>query len=292
MQPSIRLCFSLSRETRHRSAYISTSFHVVEPMADVAADAGNAGAAIPASFLPKESLRLEKFEGNHSDRKYCASWIRRAQRIFGLLGYDDADWERKLFFASASLPNNKPAGRWYDSKTSTPATAFTSWDDFKVRFLARFGPTTADLNQWEQEFQRMIQTNQTVSDFAQSIDASRDVLASSDRVFDDVAVRQIFVAGLRPSVRQHVNSQIAVDNTVTYERCVEIACSHVDANLRTGGPRLQGMTGKDSNNKNKDQRSGKYCAYHKVTTHATEDCAVVRRLKAAGKWRGKPRPAN
>jgi hypothetical protein len=84
----------------------------------------------------------------------------------------------------------------------------------------------------------MIPTNQTLSDFAQSLDASRDVLTSSDRVFDDVAVRQILVAGLLPSVRQHVNSQIAVDNIVTYERCVELACSHVDANLSTGRPSL------------------------------------------------------
>jgi hypothetical protein len=61
----------------------------------------------------------------------------------------------------------------------------------------------------------MIQTNQTASDFAQAIHASRDVLFSCDGVFDDVAVRQILITGLRPSVRQHVNSQIAVDNTVT-----------------------------------------------------------------------------
>jgi hypothetical protein len=68
MQPRIRSHLSVSRETRHRSAYISVSFNVVEPIAGAAVDAGNAGAAIPASFLPKESLRLEKVEGNHSDR--------------------------------------------------------------------------------------------------------------------------------------------------------------------------------------------------------------------------------
>jgi hypothetical protein len=54
----------------------------------------------------------------------------------------------------------------------------------------------------------MTQTNQTVSEFVQSIDQARDVLASSDRVFEDLVVRQIFVAGVRSSVRQHINSQL------------------------------------------------------------------------------------
>jgi hypothetical protein len=241
-----------------------------------------------ASLLPKESLKLDRFDGLPKDRKFCASWIRRCERIHLLLGYTSADWEQKLAFASASLPTTSPSGRWYDSKVSTPSESFKDWDDFKRRFLVRFGPTTADLNTWEQEFQRMTQSNQTVNEFVQAIDQARDILASSSRTFDDRVVRQIFVAGVRPSIRQHINSQIAVDNTLTYDRCVEISHSHADADIRSG-PRCQGLNGQNPSKEQPSKRTGKYCAYHKVTTHSTEDCSVVRRLKAEGKWRGKPR---
>ena len=276
MQP-IQLDLSVGRASRHRTAHVSVSLIA----SNYPVMAAPAGAPIPASLLPKESLRLEKFDGNSSDRRHCASWLRRAERIFGLLGYDDDDNERKLFFVSTSLPNVKPSGRWYDSKMSTVDTQFADWDDFRQRFLVRFGPTTADLNLWEQEFQRMSQSNLTVHDFSLAIDSLRDVLGSSARVFDDVAVRQIFVAGLRSGIRQHVNSHLAVDNALSYERCVEIANSHVDSDRRAPTPRLQGIDG--------SERPGTYCAYHKVTTHSTDDCSVVKKLKAAGKWRGKPR---
>jgi hypothetical protein len=57
-----------------------------------------------ASLLPKESLKLDRFEGLSKDRKFAASWVRRCEQIHVLLGYTDADWEKKLGFASASLP--------------------------------------------------------------------------------------------------------------------------------------------------------------------------------------------
>jgi hypothetical protein len=185
-----------------------------------------------ASFLPKESLKRDRFEGLPKDRKFTASWVRRCERIHALLGYADADWEKKLAFASASLPTTAASGRWYDSKVSSPADAFTDWNDFKTRFLVCYGPTTADLNTWEQEFQPMTQSNQAVSECVQSIDQARDVLASSDRVFEDLVVRQHFVAGVRSSVRQHFNLQLAVDNKLSYDRVVEIANSCMQTQTR------------------------------------------------------------
>jgi hypothetical protein len=87
--------------------------------------------------------------------------------IHELLGYSAADTRRKLALASGSLPPTSAAGQWFDSQQNTPATAFPDWDTFKVRFLKRFGPTPADLLRFEEEFQRLSQGSDSVSDFVQ-----------------------------------------------------------------------------------------------------------------------------
>jgi hypothetical protein len=63
-----------------------------------------------ASLLPKESLKLDRFDGLPMDRKFCDSWIRRCERIHLLLGYASADWEQILEFTSASLTTTSPLG--------------------------------------------------------------------------------------------------------------------------------------------------------------------------------------
>jgi hypothetical protein len=110
----------------------------------------------------------------------------------------------------------------------------------------------------------MTQSNQSVNEFVQAIDQARGILASSSRTFDECVFRQIFVAGVRPSIFQHINSQIAVDTTLTYDRCVEVSHSLADADVRFV-PRFQGLNRQNPSKEQSSKHTGKYCAYHKVT---------------------------
>lgn len=262
------------------------------PRAD--APAAPVAAVVTANNLPREALKLDKFEGRPSDRRFAAAWLGRNDRIHVLLGYTDADFNKKLALASGSLPSTSAAGQWFDSQQNTPATELRDWATFKQRFLRRFGPTPADLLRFEQEFQRLTQGSDTVSDFVQKIDKERDFLAAHQRVFDDTTIRNILIAGLRRTISAHVSSVITLQPTADYEACVEVANSHPEANTRGNGgggarPRLQGMnapnrrTSRRNNNRNRD--SSKYCAYHRCEGHTTDECNAVRKLKAAGKWR-------
>jgi hypothetical protein len=152
-----------------------------------------------------------------------------------------------------------------------------------VRFLKRFEPTLADLLRFEQEFRRFSQGSDSVSDFVERIDRDRDFLASHDRKLGDVTVRNIFIAGLRKSISSHVASVLTLKPDADYEVCDEIANYHpeVDSRGGSGNPRMQGL-GRDK------PRSGKYCAYRKVTTHDTDSFNVVKRLKVEGHGKKKP----
>ena len=138
---------------------------------------GTTPAPSPASFLPKDTLKLEKFEGRRTDRSACDAWVNRAERIFRLLQITDND--TKLSFASASLPATSPAGQWFDSQQTSASTQITTWATFKTRFAKRFGLTAADVDQIEQSFLVAEQNSGTVSDFVQYVDSTRDKLATS-----------------------------------------------------------------------------------------------------------------
>ena len=101
----------------------------------------------PASFLPKDTLKLEKLEGRRTDRSACYAWVNRAERIFRLLQITDND--TKLSFASASLPATSPAGQWFDSQQTSASTQITTWATFKTCFAERFGLTAADVARME-----------------------------------------------------------------------------------------------------------------------------------------------
>jgi hypothetical protein len=51
-----------------------------------------------------------------------------------------------MALASINLKPYSPSGHWYDSKVSTPSESFKDWDNFKSRFLVRFGPTAAGMS--------------------------------------------------------------------------------------------------------------------------------------------------
>jgi Retrotransposon gag protein len=301
----ITLSFTPGR-TRATARHISVSFHVpVGASFSAMVDSGTAPAAPPAvvaatvvnaNDLPREALKLDKFEGRPSDRRFAASWLLRCERIHELLAYSDGDTRKKLALASGSLPSTSAAGQWFDSQQNTPATAFADWPDFRSRFLHRFGPTPQDLLRFEQQFQRLTQGTDSVPDFVQKIDRERDFLAAHQRVFDDTAVRNILISGLRKVISAHVSSVLTLKPDADYEVCVGVANSHPDAASRCSDgshkPRLQRMQGRNTrgnehrNNRNKPYRDpSKHCAYHKCDGHTLDECHAVRRLKAAGKWR-------
>jgi hypothetical protein len=198
--PHIAVSLSLGR-TRATSQVVGVSLLVPQgaifptPMASGASDTAGTSATVPVNDLPREVLKVEKFEGRKADRRYCASWLSRVERVHSLLGYGDNEDTKKLAFASASLPVTSAAGQWYDSQLNTPETSFSTWSAFRSRFLKRFGPTPADLLRFEQSFQRLTQNNDPVSEFIQRIDKERDFLAAHGRKFDDTSVRNILIAG-------------------------------------------------------------------------------------------------
>ena len=165
---STSVCLSLSLgHTRATSNSIHCHFRETEP---------NMSGTTPASFLPKDTLKLEKFEGRRTDRSACDAWVNRAERSFRLLQITDTD--TKLSFASASLPATSPAGQWFDSQQTSASTEITTWATFKTRFAKRFGLTAADVDQIEQSFLVAKQNSGTVSDFVQYVDSTRDKLAT------------------------------------------------------------------------------------------------------------------
>jgi hypothetical protein len=255
------------------------SIHARAPMVDTGNAPASASPAVNANDLPREALKLDKFEGKTSDRRYAASWLQRNERIQELLGYGDSDLTKKFALASSALPSTSGAGRWFDSQQNTASTRFASWDSFKTRFLQRFGPTPQDLLKYEQDFQRLSQGKSTVGEFVQRIDTERDFLAACGRTFDDTSVRNILIGGLRKSIAQHVSSTLCAKPDANYDTCVQFALSHVDADSRDTG-RLATF----QHDKSRDD-SVKRCAYHKGTSgHTTDECRVVKQLKAKGLW--------
>jgi hypothetical protein len=302
-EPRVCIAFTCGR-TRNTSSVVSVRFAVargpetvMDEHGDVPPAPAAANALVNAINLPREALKLDKFEGRKTDRRFAASWLLRNERIHELLGYDDSDdfTAKKLALASASLPSTSAAGQWFDSQQNTPATRFDDWESFKTAFLKRFGPTPTDLRQFEQDFQRLTQGSESVSEFVQRIDKERDFLAAHQRTFDDITVRNVLIAGLRKILSSHVSSVLTLRPDADYETCVEVANSHPEADSRAK-PRLQVFrTNPPRRNESRTRRapeqgnrSDKYCVYHRGNCgFNTDDCPAVRRLKAAGKWRSK-----
>lgn len=320
--PYVSVSFASGR-TRRTANNISVSFGVpgvANPtMADGAAapSLASLAAVVNANNLPRDALKLDKFEGRPQDRRFAASWLLRCERIHNLLGYTDTDNSKKLALASGSLPPTSAAGQWFDSKQNDPNTAFADWASFRAAFLTRFGPRPQDLLVFEQQFQRLTQGADTVAEFVQRLDKERDFLAAHKRIFDDTAIRNILISGLRKAISAHVSSVLSLQPTADYEVCVGVASSHPEAEVRGAHgapsvrPRVQRMHGQYNNNRqgqynrhnqwnrdqwnrgqrhsNKENRpprdTSKFCTYHNIHGHTLEECFAARRAKPAEQWR-------
>jgi hypothetical protein len=140
--PHITVSLSLGC-TRATSHVVEVSLLVPQgaifptPMAFGTSDTAGTSANMPVNDLPREVLKVEKFEGRKADRRYCASWLSRVDCLHFLLGYGANEDTNKLDLALTSLPVTSAAGQWYDSQLNTPETSFSTWSTLRSHFLTR-----------------------------------------------------------------------------------------------------------------------------------------------------------
>lgn len=233
-----------------------------------------------AQLLPKGSYALPTFSGKPSDRNHAAAFLDRLQKNLALQpNLTDA---HKLVAIHNCFPIESPAGAWYLSSSRN----FATFGDFESAFVSRFGASDIDISYNRRQFRRFRQRDSdSVSKYHNALLdlVARISLLGNPPSEEDISEQ--FVNGLKPDLSDLVfHEQIRAGRKYSLDELVRIA---EDIERTERAKRKSNV--RSAPQFNAVQHTGKWCVYHKATSHNTDDCKRVKELKAAGKWKGASR---
>lgn len=303
---TVSLIFEFSRATRSGSHRPPRVHLYVDPELDMShnqpAGSGSQGQGNPPSshnvpststttnatlnqLLPKGTISLPEFTGTPETRVHASHFLARVERVFTL--ERSLPEYAKLVAVQSCFPLSSPASTWYQLKFHE----FSTLDDFVEAFKKRFGASDIDTSYLRRQFRRFRQHDgDTVNKYYTALLQLSSQIALNGAGLSDNDIVDQFVHGLKPALSDLVfHEQIRAGRTYTLDEIVKIA-EDIERSERLKNRKIPaGASGKNvAPQANALQKTGKYCAYHKSTSHNTDDCKRVIQLKKEGKWRGKP----
>lgn len=234
-------------------------------------------------LLPKGATSLPEFTGTPETRVHASHFLARTKRVFDL--QPSLTELHKLVSVQNCFPLDSPASTWYQLKYHE----FATFADFEAAFISRFGASDVDTSYLRRQFRRFHQReSDSVNKYYTSLlNVSSQIALNGNGLSDDDLVDQ-FVYGLKSNLSDLVfHEQIRAGRKYSLDEIVKIA-EDIERSERLKGRKTHPGNSGPSASVSAFQKAGKYCAYHKSTSHNTDDCKRVIQLKKEGKWRGKP----
>lgn len=233
-------------------------------------------------LLPKGATSLPAFTGRPDTRAYAAPFLDRVKRVLAL--QPELTEQHKLVAIQNCFPLDSPAGSWYLLRLPD----FATFNDFELAFVSRFGASDIDTSYLRRQFRRFRQNdNDNVTKYhAALLDLASRISLNGTRLAESEITDQ-FMIGLKPALSDLVfHEQIRAGRDYSLDELVKIAedierTEQRKARAARNAPTVNAVNAPAA-------KTGKYCAYHKTTSHSTDECSVVQRLKRENKWRGKP----
>jgi hypothetical protein len=264
------------------------------------------GATAPTAPAPSTRIRisdLPEFSGTRHSLD-TEQFLVDLSDLFHLYGTLDSDKGTYAVKAINQHPNS-PAASWLADRRNAGAFKDPTQPDIEIDFnlfcqelRAHFQVPVARRLQLEDTWDRFTQKGTVEDHFVKFNKVLKQLRELKVKHSDDVIASK-FLRSLKPELRELVILRIKEDDIPPikdlYHRALE---SEYQTKASHPVPRMQGIFPDSGNKKDKkgnrqdkpsNQKNGVYCIYHRTNDHSTEDCPKIKELKAAGKWRSKPK---
>jgi hypothetical protein len=198
----------------------------------------------------------------------------------------------KLNAIVGCFPLNSAAQQWYDS--SSGRTSMLDYADFKRKFTARFGATSADEAKYQHDFFHVRQSRkESVGSYYTRYLQLLAEMAAIQKPVDSATQISRFIDGLVQPIRVEVSRIHCRSPTMKLDDVVSEAEMEEQAHPQSKPPAMpsvNGLQGKTPSGKQVPKRPRcYYCKGDKGKTRTAENCPEIAKRKANGTWVDRPR---